>query len=42
MKDFVSKTLIKDPSERWTTKALVSHPLFENIEAAREVWCQEY
>ena len=42
MRDFVSKTLIKDPQERWTIKSLLAHPLFENIEDARQVWIEEY
>jgi len=35
MADFVSKTLLKDPSERWSVDQLLGHPLFQNIEACR-------
>ena len=42
MNDFVQKCLIKDKHERWTMDQLLGHPLFENVEACRAGWVDDF
>ena len=42
LKDFISKTIVRDPRQRWSFAQLLGHPLFEGVELCREGWVQEY
>ena len=40
-KDFVSKTVDKDPEQRWTIDQLLGHPWLADAQQKRAAFCQE-